>query len=73
MHFGFHPIPYRNQLRIFEMQGFSFREFLCIETKLDFSTATLPDVIENHVEIAQHICLKVKPFQYFSKYLEYGY
>ncbi len=58
---------------IYEMQGFSFREFLCIETKLDFSTATFTDIIENHVEIAQRICLKVKPFQYFSKYLEYGY
>lgn len=58
---------------IYEMQGLSFREFLCIETKLDFSKATLTDIIENHVEIAQHICLKVKPFQYFSKYLEYGY
>jgi predicted AAA+ superfamily ATPase len=55
------------------MQGFSFREFLSIESKIDFPILSLIDILENHVHHAQHICQKIKPFQYFSNYLEYGY
>jgi hypothetical protein len=58
---------------IYEMQGFSFREFLGIETKIDFSILSLNEILEKHVEIAQEIGQKTKPFQYFSKYLDYGY
>lgn len=58
---------------IYEMQGFSFREFLSMETKLDFSVVSLEDIMEKHIQIAQDICLKIKPFQYFQPYLEYGY
>ncbi len=58
---------------IYEMQGFSFREFLSIESKIDFPILSLKDIIENHVHHAQNICQKIKPFQYFSNYLEYGY
>lgn len=58
---------------IYEMQGFSFREFLGIETKIDFSILSLNEILEKHVEIAQEIGQKIKPFQYFSKYLEFGY
>jgi len=58
---------------IYEMQGFSFREFLGIETKMDFSILSLTEILEKHVEIAQEIGQKIKPFQYFSKYLDHGY
>jgi hypothetical protein len=58
---------------IYEMQGFSFREFLGIETKIDFSILSLNEILEKHVEIAQEIGQKIKPFQYFSKYLDHGY
>lgn len=58
---------------IYEMQGFSFREFLSMETKLEFSVVSLEDIMEKHIQIAQDICLKIKPFQYFQSYLEYGY
>jgi len=58
---------------IYEMQGFSFREFLSIETKIDFRIVSLNEILEKHVEIAQEIGQKIKPFQYFSKYLDYGY
>ena len=58
---------------VYEMQGFSFREFLGIETKIDFSILSLNEILEKHVEITQEIGQKIKPFQYFSKYLEFGY
>jgi predicted AAA+ superfamily ATPase len=58
---------------IYEMQGFSFREFLSIETKIDFSILSLKEILEKHVTIAQEIAQKVKPFQYFSNYLDHGY
>jgi predicted AAA+ superfamily ATPase len=52
---------------IYEMQGFSFREFLSMETKLEFSVVSLEDIIEKHIQIAQDICLKIKPFQTMRK------
>lgn len=58
---------------IYEMQGFSFREFLSIETQIDFSMISFTEILDNHREISHEIVQKVKPFQYFSKYLEYGY
>jgi len=58
---------------VFEMQGFSFREFLSIETKMDFSVLTLNDILDNHIHHSQEIVQQVKPFQYFSNYLNYGY
>ncbi len=58
---------------VYEMQGFSFREFLGIETKINFSILSLNEILEKHVEITQEIGQKIKPFQYFSKYLEFGY
>jgi predicted AAA+ superfamily ATPase len=58
---------------VYRMQGLSFREFLQIETGQQFSRYTLEQVVENHEQFCQEINSKVKPFQYFEKYLLYGY
>ena len=51
----------------------SFREFLEMETSLKFDKLDLSDMLENHSTLASNILSKVKPFQYFKSYLEYGY
>ncbi len=58
---------------VFNMQGLSFREFLQIETKYKFDSYSLNEILENHKDISVSIFQKIKPFQYFSNYLKYGY
>ena len=58
---------------MFEMPGLSFREFLVMETEMVFSTGTLDQLLENHVEIAREVNEKIRPLFYFKRYLQYGY
>lgn len=58
---------------IYTMQGFSFREYLCIETGINFDRLTLNQILENHVTVAGEIIRQVKPLQYFEGYLKHGY
>ena len=58
---------------IYNMPGLSFREFLNFELKEDFKSYTLDEIISNHVEICTEIISKIKPLEFFSKYLNYGY
>lgn len=58
---------------IYDMPGFSFREFLSYEMKTDFKVFNLEDIIQNHVEIAIELIGKVKPLAMFGDYLNYGY
>ena len=58
---------------VYDMPGLSFREFLQFETKINFNSYTLHDIVENHVALSIEITQKVKPLQHFSNYLNYGY
>lgn len=59
---------------IYELNGLSFREFLVLETGIDFEILSLEEVLKNHVEIAnQIISKKIKPLKWFGAYLQYGY
>lgn len=58
---------------IYHMQGFSFREYLGLETGITFDKFSLNQLLENHLNIAGLINEKIKPFQYFDKYLKQGY
>jgi predicted AAA+ superfamily ATPase len=58
---------------MYEMPGFSFREFLSYETKAGFEAVNLEDIIHHHVEIAMEIVQKTKPLALFGDYINYGY
>ncbi len=58
---------------IYNMHGFTFREFLEIETKQKFEILTLQQVLETHEKLAVSICNLVKPLAYFRDYLRFGY
>ena len=58
---------------LYRVNGLSFREFLEFETGMAFKSYCLEDIIENHTQIAYDINEKIKPFEYFSQYLHYGY
>ena len=58
---------------IYNMQGFSFREYLIMETGIAFESLSLNQILSNHLQEATIINKKIKPFQYFDKYLKGGY
>lgn len=58
---------------VYNLQGFSFREFLNLESKSNFPKYTLTEILNNHVEISKTICKTVNPLEYFSDYLHHGY
>ncbi len=58
---------------IYRVNGLSFREFLEYDTGVKFESFSLEEILQNHTNIAYDITSKIKPFEHFSKYLEYGY
>ncbi len=58
---------------VYTMQGFSFREYLSVETGIVFERLTLNQILENHLEEATKINEKIRPFQHFETYLKQGY
>ncbi len=57
----------------YNLRGFSFREFINLESGLNLKSYSLSDIIQNHVQISHEICNKVKPLEYFQPYLKHGY
>ncbi|MEI8272862.1 MAG: AAA family ATPase [Paludibacter sp.] len=57
----------------YNLRGFSFREFLNLQAGTDFRFYSLDDIIQNHSQIAQEICSKVHPLDYFPDYLHHGF
>ena len=57
----------------YNLRGFSFREYLNVTLGLKLPVFTLEDILKRHVEIAQQICQRIKPLQYFNDYLHHGY
>ena len=58
---------------IYRVEGLSFREFLELKTKKSFDSYKLEEILSSHVDIASDILSKIKPFEYFSEYLNSGY
>lgn len=58
---------------VYEMQGFSFREYLRMETGLSFEILSLEQILSAHLQEAQKVNQQIKPFQYFGNYLKKGY
>lgn len=57
----------------YNMQGFSFREFLNFKHKIVFDKIDLQLILSKHIELALEIGRVVKPLKYFSEYLKIGY
>lgn len=57
----------------YNLRGFSFREFLNLQTGSNFSPYTLSDILRNHEYIVKEILPKVSPNNYFKDYLHHGF
>lgn len=59
--------------RCYVLHGFSFREYVNLQTGSNFPTFTLQEVFNDHEQIAKTILPSVRPWQYFMEYLKHGY
>lgn len=58
---------------VYEMPGFSFREYLAFEKVLEFSPIPLEELLNRHVALSMEITSSIKILPWFEKYLQYGY
>lgn len=60
-------------VKSYNLRGFSFREFLNLQTHNDFPAYTLDEILHNHEQIVRRILPKVSPLKYFKDYLHHGF
>lgn len=58
---------------IYVMNGLSLREFINIQTGLNFPKVELRELLLRHQEIAREIVSKITPLEHFDNYNKYGY
>lgn len=63
----------KNIIKVYHLEGLSFREYLNYRGKFEFPQYTLDEIISNHQQIAQEITNQVKPLAYFEEYLQIGF
>lgn len=57
----------------YNLTGFSFREFLNLETGEQFEPYSLDDILMNHEQIVKKILPKVRPIEHFQNYIHHGF
>ena len=60
-------------VKSYNLRGFSFREFLNLQTGLSMKPYTLDEILTGHEQIAKMILPKVSPMKYFQDYLHHGF
>ena len=57
---------------VYELPVLSLREFMEIETNQSFAAYSLEEIVSSHQTISTEVCARVRPIEYFQKYLQYG-
>ena len=57
----------------YDLQGLSFREYLCIKEKLTLPIFSLEEILQQPLDASEKIVSLCKPLQYFDEYLRVGY
>lgn len=57
----------------YNLRGFSFREYLNLQTGLRLPAYSLDQIMNHHASISREICERVHPLQYFKAYLDHGF
>lgn len=60
-------------VKVYYLRGFSFREYLNLQSDNSFRAYALQEILENHEQIAKTILRNVKPLDYFQDYLHHGF
>ncbi len=57
----------------YSLRGFSFREYLNLQTGNKFPSYTLDEILSRHQEIAKEVLSVINPIDYFKNYLHHGF
>lgn len=60
-------------VKSYNLRGFSFREYLNVETGNNFQPVTLEQILRDHEHIAKEVLQKISPSGYFSQYIKHGF
>lgn len=60
-------------VKSYNLRGFSFREFLNLQSNNNFPAYSLSYILDHHEEITQSITQQVNPLQYFQDYIHHGF
>lgn len=66
-------IELRGIVKSYNLRGFSFREFLNLQTGMKFRAYSLEEILNNHEQIARGVLSKVRPLNFFQDYLHHGF
>ena len=58
---------------VYELRGLSFREYLNLSVKKDYSSITMDELLKDHTSIAASVSSDLKPLRFFKEYFLYGY
>ena len=58
---------------LYHMKGLSFREFCELKKGITLPSFTLDEILQNHINISSEILSQIKPYEYWSEYLQYGF
>lgn len=58
---------------VFELQGLSFREYLSFRHRIEITSLTLEELLNNHTQIALELDSQFKALPLFEEYLRVGY
>ena len=57
---------------VYRLPVLSLREYIELHSDERFSSYTLEEILENHLDISSEIISKIKPLKYFKEYLKSG-
>ncbi len=60
-------------VKSYNLRGFSFREYINLQTGLSLKPVTLDEINRQHEFLARQVCKQLNPLDYFHSYLRYGY
>jgi len=60
-------------VKSYNLRGFSFREFLNLQTDNDFPSYSLDEILRDHEHIVKQILPRVSPSEYFKAYVHHGF
>jgi predicted AAA+ superfamily ATPase len=63
----------KGKVSVYNLRGFSFREYLGLTTGIRFESYKLENILQNHPDIVADICSKVRPLAYLDDYLHHGF
>lgn len=60
-------------VKVYNLRGFSYREYLNIQFGKNFPAYTLEEIVSNHRQIAEDIYSQIDALEHFWGYLHHGY